>query len=168
MKENIKILLFHLLNEYPQIVMTTEEGIYFEANILKGLELYDFPKTLSGEDFLKMVGISVKCCAAFVKAKPQIMQPFVSQRDVELEKEMIPFVGMIFYHSSVIKMVDELSDGSIGVRAEIERLEKIWREKGVDELIASAEMAEAKTPKEVRELLDFYVTKIAPVGECII
>ncbi len=154
-----RIFLFKVLNEYPQIVMVTNEGIYLEANILKGLEVYYFPTDNPPFTYGDMLEISAKCSKAFVKVEPVIKKWLVDGNKDS---------WMYFYHSSVVKMMDILCNGYIGVFDEIKQLEKIWREKGVDELVASAKMAEAKTPEEMQELLDFYITKIAPVGECII
>lgn len=164
------ILIFLLADRYPQIMLfqETEHPItkiktpemYFEANILKSLELY-WPNTITGHraEFPEMLKTAMRCCETYVGVKPVI------------KKRIIPHdenTWMRFYHSSVVKMLDEMSGGFIEVRDEIERMETLLREKGTDELISSKKMALIETPEEARDLWDFYVSQIAPVGECII
>lgn len=159
MKYNKETIVLFSSWGFPLILLLTEEGIYFEENVLQDLEFRCFPEHVDDFDFYKMEEMATKCCAAYVHVKPGIKKWLLEDDEK---------TWLYFYHSSVIKMMDILCNGYIGVFDEIKQLEKIWREKGVDELVASAEMAEAKTPKEMQELLDFYITKIAPIGECII
>lgn len=138
---------------FPLILLLTEEGIYFEENTLQDLEFRWFPKDKSIVfDYDEMINTAKMCCAAFVHVKPGIKKWLL-----EDDKK----TWLYFYHSSVIKMIDIMSDGFLGEFDEIVRLEKLWREQGPDGLIATEKMIPVETEEDARELWDLFVYKIA-------
>lgn len=159
MKNNKNIISLFWLRGLPQIVMFTEEGIYFEENVVMGLESDWYPTgKYMVADYDVMMEAAQMGCTVFVNVKPKIKIKLVEDEESS---------WLTFYHSSVIKMVDRMCDGDLGVFDEIELYEKCVREEGVDAFISVAEMKPVETADDARILWHFYLKKIAPADECV-
>ena len=152
MKYNKETIVLFSSWGFPLILLLTEEGIYFEENVLQDLEFRCFPEHVDDFDFYKMEEMATKCCAAYVHVKPGIKKWLLEDDEK---------TWLYFYHSSVIKMIDIMSNGFLGEFDEIVRLEKLWREQGPDGLIATEKMIPVETEEDARELWDLFVYKIA-------